>query len=94
MLIFTEMSNEELEKYSKERCDEIRNIYENLKQSVNGLAFIKDDKERIKSMYDILEEIDKLSDEHVDTLDRHLLAYENDKRLTNVITKLKQEEES
>ena len=94
MLIFTEMSNEELEKYSKERCDEIRNIYENLKQSVNGLSFIKNDKERIKLMYDILEEVDKLSDEHLDTLDRYLLAYENDKRLTNVITKLKQEEES
>lgn len=94
MLIFTEMSNEELEKYSKERCDKIRSIYENLKQSVNGLAFIKNDKERIKLMYDILEEVDKLSDEHLDTLDRYLLAYENDKRLTNVITKLKQEEES
>lgn len=87
-MLFTEMSNSELEKYSKERCEEIENLYENLKQSINGLAFIKDDKERIRLMYDILEEIDKLSNEHVDTLDRYLLAYENDKRLSNLITKL------
>ena len=43
-------------------------------------------------MYDVLEEVDKLSYEHVDTLDRYLLAYENGKRLNNIITRLKEEE--
>ena len=94
MLLFTEMSDSELEVYKNERCDEMGNIYESLKQSINGLAFVKDDKERIRLMYDNLDVIDKLSDEHIDTLDRYLLAYENNKRLTNVITKLKHEEES
>lgn len=94
MLIFTEMSNEELEKYKTERCAEIQSLYENLKQSLNRLAFVDDDRERIRSMYDIVEEIDKLSYEHVDTLDRYLLAYENNKHLTNIITRLEHDEES
>ncbi len=94
MLIFTEMSNEELEEYKDKRCREIQSLYENLKQSLNQVMLINDDKERIRLIYDIVEEIDKLSYEHVDTLDRYLLAYENNKHLTNVITKLKHEEES
>lgn len=94
MLLFTEISDSELEMYKNERCDEIRNLYEKLKQSVNGLVFIKDDKERIRLMHDIMDEIEDLSYEHIDTLDRYVLAYESNKRLTNEITKLTQDEES
>lgn len=94
MLIFTEMSNEELEEYRKERCNEIRRSYDGLKGSLNRVMLINDDKERIRLIYDIMEEIDKLMYEHTDTLDRYLLAYENNKHLTNTITNLKHEEES
>ena len=94
MLIFTEMSNEELEEYRKERCNEIRRSYDGLKGSLNRVMLINDDKERIRLIYDIMAEIDKLMYEHTDTLDRYLLAYENNKHLTNTITNLKHEEES
>jgi predicted Zn-dependent peptidase len=94
MLIFTEMSNEELEAYKNERCNEIRRSYDDLKGSLNQVMLINDDKERIRLIYDIMEDVNKLMYEHTDTLDRYLLAYENNKHLTNTITKLKHEKES
>lgn len=93
-MLFTEMTDEQLEEYTKERCDEIEKLYDNLKRSIMKLSEAKDELDKFNLLDDISKKIHDLSYEHVDTLDRYLLAYESDKRLTNIITKLEGGEES
>lgn len=92
-MLFTELTDQELKDYTKLRCDEIEQMYKDLKRSIVKLAIAKDELDKFNAMAEISNTIGKLSFEHLDTLDRYLLAYESNKRLENVITKLKGEEE-
>lgn len=91
-MLYTETPDDVLDKYTKERCEEVKNQYDNLKRSVMQLLSVKDELEKFELMERISYMIRKVSDEHLDTLDRYLYAYESTKRLNNVISKLKKEE--
>lgn len=92
-MLFTELTDQELKDYTKLRCDEMKVLYDDLKRSIMKMTSTEDKIEKFDLMVHIAELINKLSFEHLDTLDRYLLAYESNKRLENVITKLKGEEE-
>lgn len=52
----------------------------------------EDKRKQFTLLADISDLLDEVSFEHLGTLDRYLIAYESNKRLENVITKLKGEE--
>lgn len=91
-MLYTETPDDVLEKYTKERCEEIKNRYDDLRRSIMQMLSTKDELEKFELMEHISYILRKVSDEHVDTLDRYLYAYEGNKRLNNVISKLKNEE--
>lgn len=93
-MLYEERSNQELDEYVKERCQEIEHLYNELKKSIVNLAFAKDNLDKFDALTEITSSIGLISFEHLDTLDRYIRAYEDNKRLENVITKLKEEEES
>ena len=92
-MLYTETPDDVLEKYTEERCKEVKDRYDDLKRSIMQLASVKDELEKFELMERIAYMIRKMSDEHLDTLDRYLYAYESTKRLSNVISILKKEEE-
>ena len=92
-MLYVETPDDVLEKYTKERCEEIKNSYDVLKRSIMQMLSAKDELEKFELMERISYTLRKVSDEHIDTLDRYLYAYESQKRLSNVISKLKKEEE-
>lgn len=91
-MLYTETPDDVLEKYTKERCEEIKNRYDDLRRSIMQMLSTKDELEKFELMERISYILRKVSDEHVDTLDCYLYAYEGNKRLNNVISKLKNEE--
>ena len=93
-MLFTEMTDQELKDYTKERCEEIEQMYNTLKQLIMEMITTEDKRRQFTLLADISDLLDEVSFEHLDTLDRYLLAYESNKRLENVITKLKGDEES
>lgn len=92
-MLYVETPDDVLEKYTKERCEEIKNGYDDLKRSIMRMFSAKDELEKFELMERISYTLRKLSDEHLDTLDHYLYAYEGQKRLSNIISKLKNEEE-
>lgn len=92
-MLFTELTDQELKDYSKERCEEIEQMYNTLKQRIMEMITTEDKRKQFTLLADISDLLDEVSFEHLDTLDRYLLVYESNKRLENVITKLKKEEE-
>ena len=91
---YKETPDDVLEQYTKQRCDEIENMYDDLKKSIVQLMTTKDELEKFNIMSCISAIITKLSHEHIDTLDRYLYAYEGNKRLENIISDLKKDGES
>lgn len=91
---YKETPDDVLEQYTKQRCDEIENMYDDLKKSIVQIMTTKDELEKFNIMSRISAIITKLSYEHIDTLDRYLYAYEGNKRLENIISDLKKDEES
>lgn len=91
-MLYTETPDDVLEKYSKERCEEIKKRYDDLKRSIMQMLSAKDELEKFELMERISYMLSKVSDEHIDTLDRYLYAYEGQKRLSNVISRLKKGE--
>ena len=93
-MLYEERSNQELDEYAKERCDEIEQMYNELKSSIVRLVIAKDELDKFNALTEITSSIGLISFEHLDTSDRYIRAYEDNKHLENVITKLKEEEES
>lgn len=91
-MLYTEMPDYELNKYTKERCEEVKDQYDNLKRVSMQLLSVKDELEKFELMERFSCMIRKVSDEHLDTLERYLYSYESTKRLNNVISRLKKEE--
>lgn len=92
-MLYTETPDDVLEKYTKERCEEVKNRYDDLKRSIIQMLTTKDELEKFELMERVSYVLRKVSDEHIDTLDRYLYAYEGNKRLNNVISRLKNGEE-
>ena len=91
-MLYTETPDDVLEKYTKERCEEVKNRYDDLKRSIMQMLSTNDELKKFELMEHISYMLRKVSDEHIDTLDRYLYAYESSKRLSNVISRLKKEE--
>ena len=88
-MLYIETPDDKLEAYTKERCDEIRKEYDDLKRCIVKMMNTEDELEMFNLVTHISQVIGKLSYEHVDTLDRYLYAYESSKRLSNKISALK-----
>lgn len=87
--LYLEMSDEELDAYTKLRCDEVKCYYDKLRKLIMDLSEENDKLKKFNILYDIGHLLEHLSYEHVDTLDRYLYAYEGNKRLENIIAELK-----
>lgn len=78
-MLYEERSTQELDEYVKERCDEIEQMYKELKRSIVKLAIAKDESDKFDAISDIANTIGsitntigRLSFEHLDTLDRYI----------------------
>lgn len=91
-MLITETPDKVLEEYTKERCDEMINLYDGLKRSIMQLSKEEDELKKFNLLVDIAKQIQTISDEHINTLDRYLYSYELNKRLENKITKLEHPE--
>lgn len=90
--LYEEMTNEALEEYTKERCDEMRRMYDYIRMGVMDMLVEDDRLKRLEALVNVVRLIEEVSAEHIDTLDRYLYAYELCKRKDNKITKLEHPE--